>query len=129
MKREELTQLATANGVETKAADEAAEAGVVEAARDLIASRPNATPEEIFDHLQKMYENQPNLTAKTATSKIAQAYSTPIPMAYLASRLADVKGGKKIYGATAGNGALLIESDPNKQRFTPTNSIQSARPS
>src|SRR4029077_18094090 len=34
----------------------------------------------------------------------------------VASRLADIKGGKKIYGATAGNGALLIEADPTAQK-------------
>jgi hypothetical protein len=39
-----------------------------------------------------------------------QAYSTPAPLAYVASRLADVKGAKSVLEPTAGNGMLLIEA-------------------
>lgn len=113
--RKILNGYAEEAGVEQKAADEAAEVGVVQAARQII-KESTGKPEGIFDRLVKLYNDQPNLTAKTSTSKVAQAYSTPIPLAYAASRLADVKGGKSIYEPTAGNGALLIEADPNTQR-------------
>lgn len=110
--RRQLTEIATESGLDVKAVDEAAELGVVRAARDLV--KEGETPAEKFDNLVELYSRQPNLTAKTSTSKVAQAYSTPAPLAYAASHLADVAGGTRIYEPTAGNGMLLIEADPAK---------------
>lgn len=116
MPRAELTKLATEHGVETKRADELAEQGVVAAGRIAVTgARAEVSPVDTYDRLVAMYGNQPNLTAKTSTSKVAQAYSTPLPLAYVASRLTDIRGGKNIYEPSAGNGVLLIEANPETQ--------------
>ena len=39
-----------------------------------------------------------------------QAYSTPVPLSYLASRLAGINQNTTVYEPSAGNGALLIDS-------------------
>lgn len=68
---------------------------------------------DIYGGLVDLYENrQPNLGVRTSTSVEQQAYSTPIPLAFLASRLARLDGNKRVYEPTAGNGMLLIEADP-----------------
>jgi tRNA G10 N-methylase Trm11 len=122
--RKQLTDLASETGISVKEVDEAAELGVVNAARQIakeghqavaMKSRDQANL-ETYDEMVKLYENQPNLTAKTSTSKVNQAYSTPAPLAFVASQLADIYHGKSIYEPTAGNGILLIEADPVKQR-------------
>jgi predicted RNA methylase len=111
--RRALTKLAEGNGVATKEADEAAELAVVQVAREIVGKR--GTPEEKFNQLVDLYNRQPNLTAKTSTSKVDQAYSTPAPLAFAASNLVDIGGGKTIFEPTAGNGMLLIEADPKRQ--------------
>ena len=72
-------------------------------------------PNETYDKLTQRYEEQPQLGTRTASSKTAQAYSTPPPLAYLAGILADVEGGQRVAETTAGNGMLLVTSDPTKQ--------------
>lgn len=110
--RRRLAELAKESGLDTKQIDEAAELGVVLAARE-IAQKPG-TPEEKFDAMTRLYQNQPNLTAKTSTSKINQAYSTPMPLAFIASEMAEVGKGITVFEPTAGNGALLIGANPAK---------------
>ncbi len=123
MTRKDLDALAKGVELTPKQVDEAVETGIVEAARELAAtSKGNAV--ETFDQMVKLYEKQPNLTAKTSTSKINQAYSTPAPMAYLVSQLADVKGGRVVVEPTAGNGMLLLEADP---KVTKANEIDPTR--
>jgi hypothetical protein len=114
--RTELTALAKdiAPDLSPKEIDETAEAGLVTAARTIVGSMRKAgkSNEDIFDRLVQLYNDQPNLTAKTSTSKVNQAYSTPMPLAWTASVLADISLGSSVYEPTAGNGALIIGADP-----------------
>lgn len=109
----EARQLAKAHGFEgtNKEVDEAVEVAVVAAAKELIAQRManGAKPFEVYRALVGLYERQPNLAVRTSTSVANQAYSTPVPLAYLASRFAGVANAEVVYEPTAGNGALLIE--------------------
>ena len=91
--------------------DEVIEAVVVLTARDIV--REGGTPAEIYGKLVELYHKQPNLSTRTGTSVANQAYSTPVPLAYVASRLAGVATADVVYEPTAGNGALLIEAGPN----------------
>jgi tRNA G10 N-methylase Trm11 len=114
--RRQLTEMAKESGLDVKRVDEAAETGIVMAARDMAEPiTTDTSPLTIFDQMVELYDRQPNLTAKTSTSKVEQAYSTPVPLAYAASRLADIRNGKTIYEPTAGNGVLLMEADPKSQ--------------
>jgi Inorganic Pyrophosphatase/C-terminal domain on Strawberry notch homologue len=110
--RRGLTEIAKLHPLlSQKQVDEAAEAGIVMRARKL-ASR-GQKPEATFDNMLSLYERQPNLTAKTSTSKINQAYSTPMPLAYVASELAKVTKDTTVFEPTAGNGALLLQANPD----------------
>ncbi len=100
-----------------KGAQEDFEAAVVMRARDLIAEgekvyrRTNSrkqADEWIFNQLKALYLRQPNLSIRTSTSVANQAYSTPAPIAFLASRLANIDQTRTVYEPTAGNGMLLI---------------------
>lgn len=67
-----------------------------------------------FDRLVNLYEGQPNLSIRTSTSITNQAYSTPMPLAFIVDKLANVGAGYT-YEPTAGNGNLLIgATDPNR---------------
>jgi predicted GNAT family acetyltransferase len=107
-----------------KALDEYIETAIVDAARQMAASEkaPGAT----YNDLVRLYNRQPNLGVRTSTSFANQAYSTPMPLAYLASRLAGVSESNVVYEPTAGNGALLIEADPAKQTVY-ANEIEAGR--
>ena len=94
---------------EAKRADEAMEAAVVFAARTL-AARNEGNPLAAYRALVDLYERQPNLTVRSSTSVEQQAYSTPVPLAYLASRRAGIGQESTVYEPTAGNGALLIDA-------------------
>ena len=112
---------------EAKAADEAIEAGVVMAARDIVASgrQSKLTSDQIYDQLVDLYERQPNLSGRSSTSVAEQAYSTPAPLAFVASELAGITSKTPVYEPTAGNGMLLIGANEanitanelNKDRF------------
>ena len=95
---------------ESKMADEAIEAGVVMAARDIVdvGRKDKLTSAQIFDKLVDLYERQPNLSGRSSTSIAQQAYSTPAPLAYVASELAGINKSTVVYEPTAGNGMLLI---------------------
>jgi hypothetical protein len=95
-----------------KTVDEAAEIGVVRAARSLIAEA--TTTYQAYDSLVNLLQQQPNLGVRSSTSVLQQAYSTPIPIAYLASVLAGITPESTVYEPTAGNGALLIGANPAK---------------
>lgn len=96
---------------EAKLADETVELGVVLAARDIVkaARKQGRSDQVIYDRLVSLYNAQPNLAVRSSTSVREQAYSTPVPLAFLASRLANVKAGDKVLEPTAGNGALVLE--------------------
>ena len=108
----------------TKAVDEAIEAAVVRVAPSLI--QQSATTHQAYDRLVNLLERQPTLSVRSSTSVLQQAYSTPIPIAYLAATLAGITPETTVYEPTAGNGALLITANPdnvianelNGDRFT-----------
>lgn len=97
-----------------KAIDEAIELGVVKTARKTVADmrEDGKNDKEIFKALVDLYQRQPNLSTRTSTSVEQQAYSTPAPIAFLASRLAGINGKTTVYEPTAGNGMLLMEAAP-----------------
>lgn len=94
---------------EAKRADETIEAAVVQAART-IAARNESNPIAAYRELVDLYQRQPNLAVRSSTSVEQQAYSTPVPLAYLASRRAGIDQNTTVYEPTAGNGALLIDA-------------------
>lgn len=93
-----------------KLAQEDLEAAMVLHARDLV--KRNMSDKLTFKLLRSAYEQQPNLNIRTSTSVANQAYSTPAPLAYMASELAQIGKGVRVYEPTAGNGMLLIGADP-----------------
>jgi predicted RNA methylase len=109
-------KLAAQHGVsDLKKVEETLEAAIVKVAREIVDQ--GMSPAETFDALKALYERQPRLAMRTSTSIENQAYSTPIPLAYVASRLAHASEGW-VLEPTAGNGALLIEVDPAQQSTT-----------
>ncbi|MDX2241464.1 MAG: strawberry notch C-terminal domain-containing protein [Leptolyngbyaceae cyanobacterium bins.302] len=96
----------------TKLVDEAMEAAVVRVAPLLI--QQSDTTHQAYDRLVNLLEHQPTLSVRSSTSVLQQAYSTPIPIAYLASTLAGITLETTVYEPTAGNGALLITANPQK---------------
>jgi len=95
--------------MEDKALQELIEAAIVRVAR-MWASRYQGW--ELFERLVSLYENQPILSSRSSESVKNQAYSTPIPLAYLASYLAGIDENSTVYEPTAGHGALLIAANP-----------------
>ena len=93
-----------------KQADESIEVGVVIAAREIIADgRKNGQSSlEIYDRLVNLYNSQPNLAVRSSTSVANQAYSTPVPLAFVASELAGITPDTTVYEPTGGNGMLTI---------------------
>ena len=53
-----------------------------------------------------------------------QAYSTPVPLAYVASRLAGIDGSKTVLEPSAGNGALLMEAKPSNASANELNEVR-----
>jgi hypothetical protein len=78
-----------------KAFEETVELGVVQAARHIALT--NSDPKAAFTRLLKLYDDQPKLGTRTATSVANQAYSTPAPLAYVASRLAGITDERSVY--------------------------------
>ncbi|NMF84171.1 strawberry notch C-terminal domain-containing protein [Nodosilinea sp. P-1105] len=95
-----------------KVVDESIEAAVVRAGQQVVAG--SQTTHEAYDRLVTLLQRQPNLSVRSSTSVLQQAYSTPIPIAYLASVLGGIDADKTVYEPTAGNGALLIGANPEK---------------
>lgn len=98
---------------EAKMADEVVETAVVLAAREIVDSGRKMGRNKflIYDRLVDLYSRQPNLSVRTSTSVSEQAYSTPAPLAYLASELAGITDKSKVYEPSAGNGMLLVGAD------------------
>jgi hypothetical protein len=107
-----------------KPLEEAIEAAVVLRARAIISEGKDKAPVEVYRDLVALYEAQPLLNQRTSTSVEMQAYSTPAPLAYIASRLADIGRTSKVYEPTAGNGMLLIEASPSNVQ---ANEMQQSR--
>lgn len=100
-------ELVNARGYDHKLMEELFELAIILNARRIIRS-PNLTPQEIFAKFVDIYEKQPILGERSGKSMLNQAYSTPLPVAYL-MHLALKAGAKDvIVDPTAGNGMLLI---------------------
>ena len=112
----------TVGSEDPKLIEEAMELSVVRRAREIVDEGKGT--QETYDDLVKLYERQPNLSTRTSTSVLQQAYSTPVPLAYVASRLAGVNKGETVLEPTAGNGALLIESDFGKAYANELNAVR-----
>lgn len=114
-----------------KEIQEGIELALVILARKIVLNDPSLpnglkvdTPQQKFDILKRLYDRQPKLTARTSESIANQAYSTPIPLAYVASRLAGVDWNASVLEPTAGNGALIMEANPS---HTVANELQRVR--
>ena len=119
----EARKLAEPTGItDPKIIEEALELAIVRTARGIV--KEGGTSQAIYDKLVDLYQRQPKLGTRTSESVMNQAYSTPIPLAYLASRLAGIGERVTVYEPTAGNGALLIEADP---KFTFANELNRVR--
>ena len=94
---------------DAKRLDELIEYGIVQAGRSIVEA--GGTPGEIFDKLVDLYTRQPTLGVRDSNSMKLQAYSTPVPLAYLASQMGHITAQSKVYEPTAGNGMLLIGAD------------------
>ena len=116
---------------EAKQADEAVEVGVVLAAQNIIKTERSSRRlladqnEYIYARLLALYQDQPNLAIRSSESIREQAYSTPAPLAFVASQLAGINQNTTVYEPTAGNGMLVIEAVPNKTILNEINSSRS----
>ncbi|NJN31588.1 MAG: hypothetical protein HC824_15065 [Synechococcales cyanobacterium RM1_1_8] len=106
-----------------KQVDEAVEAGLVRAAQALVQG---LSPGDAFEVLVNLYERQPNLSTRSSTSIKEQAYSTPVPIAYLASQLAGIDETTTVYEPTAGHGALLLGATPARVQANEINPQRAA---
>jgi len=120
----EITGTAIEPGtVEAKRADEMLEQAAVLSARNIVAE--GADEAATFDRLAALADQMPSLNVRTSTSVAQQAYSTPIPLAYVASRRVGAATGK-VLEPTAGNGALVIEVSPQNGTVNELNPDRSA---
>ena len=112
-----------------KAVDEAVELGVTLAARRTVAAmrERHAGDTDIYRALVDLYQRQPRLNVRTSTSIAQQAYSTPAPIAFLASRLAGIDSGTRVFEPTAGNGMLLLEASPDRAAVNELNPDRASR--
>ncbi|MFB2897794.1 strawberry notch C-terminal domain-containing protein [Aerosakkonemataceae cyanobacterium BLCC-F50] len=97
--------------VQAKYLDEIVESALTRAANRIVSDSNSDI--EAFDRLINLYQRQPSLNVKTSTSVAQQAYSTPIPIAYLAATLAGIDETKTVYEPTGGHGSLLIKAAKN----------------
>jgi hypothetical protein len=115
--RDLKTLLAEFNGVKSSAinqkqmkeAQELVELALVRRARDTM--RSSQDEKAVYDKLVSQYNSQPLLNVRSSTSMENQAYSTPAPLAMIASQYAGIDAMSKVYEPTAGNGMLLIGAE------------------
>ena len=107
-----------------KIVDESVEQGLVLAARQLVQQSNNSL--ETWEQCLDLYDRQPALNTRTSTSILQQAYSTPVPIAYLAGTLAQINYQTTVYEPTAGNGALLLLANPQLAIVNELNSDRAA---
>lgn len=110
--------------LEAKLAEESIESGLVRAAQAILAEADTAR--DGFDRLVNLYQRQPNLATRSSTSIRQQAYSTPIPIAYLAGALARLTPDKTVYEPSAGHGALILDANPAHAIVNELNSDRAA---
>lgn len=122
---EEILNQKIASGTPAaKLVDESVEQGLILAARQLVGQSPD--PLQTWEQCLDLYDRQPALNTRTSTSILQQAYSTPIPIAFLAGKLAGIDREVTVYEPTAGNGALLLLADPSKATVNELNSDRAA---
>ena len=92
-----------------KAAQEALEVALVKQARNTMHS--GLEEKALYNKLVDQYKTQPLLNMRSSTSMQNQAYSTPAPIAMIASQFAGIETLSSVYEPTAGNGMLLIGAD------------------
>ena len=66
----------------------------------------------IYDYIVNLYQNQPTLDVQSVLSKTNNAYSTPLPIAYLAGMLTRLKSTTTVLDPTGGNGMLVVAANP-----------------
>ena len=66
----------------------------------------------IYDYIVSLYQNQPTLDVQSVMSKTNNAYSTPLPIAYLAGMLTRLKSTTTVLDPTGGNGMLVVAANP-----------------
>ena len=66
----------------------------------------------IYDHIVGLYQTQPTLDVQSVLSKTNNAYSTPLPIGFLAGMLAHVKSTTTVLDPTGGNGMLVVAANP-----------------
>lgn len=93
-----------------KLVDESVEAGLVRAAREIIGQSED--PLKTYTDLVDLTNRQPRLGVRSSTSVKQQAYSTPLPIAYLAANLAGITAESTVYEPSAGHGALVLNATP-----------------
>ena len=89
-----------------KEAQEALESAIADTARTIVAKKEG--PVSTFAVLRRIYDSQPLLNVRTSTSIANQAYSTPAPLAFLASELAGITATTTTLEPTGGTGMLLM---------------------
>lgn len=111
-----------------KIVDESVEQAVVWVARQMImmGQQKQTDPLQTWDQCLDLYDRQPSLNTRTSTSILQQAYSTPIPIAYLVGKLAGIDRETTVYEPSAGNGSLLLLADPTKAIVNEINSNRAA---
>ena len=111
-KKDLLKRFALDQKMTLKEAEELLEYTCVQSAREIAADN-SLTEREKYNLIVRMYEDMPLLNMRTSTSIENQAYSTPLPLAYMLGR-AVLVGANRIYEPTAGNGALVLTAEPGK---------------
>ena len=66
----------------------------------------------IYDYIVELYRKQPTLDVQSVLSKSNNAYSTPLPIGYLAGMLARLKSTTTVLDPTGGNGMLVVAANP-----------------
>jgi len=66
----------------------------------------------IYDYIVNLYQNQPVLDVQTILSKTNNAYSTPLPIGFIAGMLSRVKSTTTVLDPTGGNGMLVVTANP-----------------
>lgn len=105
-----LENLARLTGLSPKEIQERCELEIVLLAREI--NNENISDEAKYRKLLELYHNQPSLTKRTSTSVANQAYSTPIPLAWLLGKRIGLAG-HTVYEPTAGTGMLTVAGTPS----------------
>lgn len=92
---------------------ELVEDGLVRAAREVV-NKHGRDSRESYDLICKLYDMQPTIAARSSNRIKMQQYSTPLPMAWNATRFAMIgKKDGKVLEPTAGNGMLVFAVPAN----------------